>query len=161
MGEVKAASGEIHYLDQKGQVIQPNLSQIGYLPQDPQLFPGSVAENMTMFNPALNDQDLLRQTADQVNLSEDLRLWPAGLDTRVAVEDSNISGGQRQKIVLARSYLYHSQLLLIDEGTSAIDQAATREIIARLLKTDKTIMFVAHNLTADSRQLFDRKIQLD
>ncbi|WP_288747949.1 ABC transporter ATP-binding protein [uncultured Lactobacillus sp.] len=161
LGEVKAASGEIHYLDQKGQVIQPNLSQIGYLPQDPQLFPGSVAENMTMFNPALNDQDLLRQTADQVNLSEDLRLWPAGLDTRVAVEDSNISGGQRQKIVLARSYLYHSQLLLIDEGTSAIDQAATREIIARLLKTDKTIMFVAHNLTADSRQLFDREIQLD
>ncbi|EHE88398.1 hypothetical protein LDBUL1519_01397 [Lactobacillus delbrueckii subsp. bulgaricus CNCM I-1519] len=133
MGEVKAASGEIHYLDQKGQVIQPNLSQIGYL----------------------------RQTADQVNLSEDLRLWPAGLDTRVAVEDSNISGGQRQKIVLARSYLYHSQLLLIDEGTSAIDQAATREIIVRLLKTDKTIMFVAHNLTADSRQLFDREIQLD
>ncbi|MBT9023910.1 ATP-binding cassette domain-containing protein [Lactobacillus delbrueckii] len=161
LGEVKAASGEIHYLDQKGQVIQPNLSQIGYLPQDPQLFPGSVAENMTMFNPALNDQDLLRQTADQVNLSEDLRLWPAGLDTRVAVEDSNISGGQRQKIVLARSYLYHSQLLLIDEGTSAIDQAATREIIVRLLKTDKTIMFVAHNLTADSRQLFDREIQLD
>ncbi|MGZ1301372.1 ATP-binding cassette domain-containing protein [Lactobacillus delbrueckii subsp. bulgaricus] len=161
LGEVKAASGEIHYLDQKGQVIQPNLSQIGYLPQDPQLFPGSVAENMTMFNPALNDQDLLRQTADQVNLSEDLRLWPAGLDTRVAVEDSNVSGGQRQKIVLARSYLYHSQLLLIDEGTSAIDQAATREIIVRLLKTDKTIMFVAHNLTADSRQLFDREIHLD
>ncbi|MCT3467576.1 ABC transporter ATP-binding protein [Lactobacillus delbrueckii subsp. bulgaricus] len=161
LGEVKAASGEIHYLDQKGKVIQPNLSQIGYLPQDPQLFPSSVAENMTMFNPALNDQDLLRQTADQVNLSEDLRLWPAGFDTRVAVEDSNISGGQRQKIVLARSYLYHSQLLLIDEGTSAIDQAATREIIVRFLKTDKTIMFVAHNLTADSRQLFDREIQLD
>ena len=87
-----------------------NPYSIGYLPQDPQLFPGSIAENMTMFNLALNDQDLLRQTTDQVNLSVDLRLWPAGLDTRVAVEDSNISGGQRQKIVLARSYLYHSQL---------------------------------------------------
>ncbi|MFR0585304.1 ATP-binding cassette domain-containing protein [Lactobacillus porci] len=161
LGELSPASGTIHYLDQNSQTIQPNLSQIGYLPQDPRLFPGSIAENMTMFNPALSDPELLLQTAEQVNLSEDLRLWPDGLNTRVAVEDSNISGGQRQKIVLARSYLYHSQLLLVDEGTSAIDQDATREIILRLLQTDKTILFIAHNLTTEIRQLFDREIKFD
>lgn len=160
LGEVPIQMGKITYLDQTGQAIEPDLEKIGYLPQDPQLFPGTIMENMTMFNLNLAGPDLLAQTAQKVHLATDLKQWPKGLKTKLDLSQPNFSGGQRQKIVLARSYLYQSRLLLIDEGTSAIDEEATIKILHQLLKTDQTILFIAHSLTPKIRELFDREIHL-
>lgn len=65
-----------------------------------------------------------------------------------------------KKIVLARSKVHDSKLILIDEGTSAIDQAATMRILKRLVKTDATIVFIAHNFNEEMRNIFDREICL-
>ena len=74
------------------------------------------------------------------------------LKQKLNLNKLNVSGGQRQKIVLARSKVYDSKLILIDEGTSAIDQAATMRILKRLVKTDATIVFIAHNLMMRCRR---------
>ena len=62
---------------------------------------------------------------------------------------------------MARSLVHDSNLLLIDEGTSAIDQKSTLEIIKNLVRTKRTIVFIAHSLTPEMRELFDREINLD
>ena len=85
---------------------------------------------------------------------------PSGIDTEVNLKKNNLSGGQRQKIVLARSEIYHQPFVLMDEVTSAIDQKATEEIITALLKTDQTILMIAHNFTPELRAKFDQEIKL-
>jgi ABC-type bacteriocin/lantibiotic exporter with double-glycine peptidase domain len=72
----------------------------------------------------------------------------------------NISGGQRQKIVLARAKVHDSDIILIDEGTSAIDQNATIDILKRLVQSKATIVFIAHNFNEGMHKLFDREIHL-
>ena len=72
----------------------------------------------------------------------------------------NVSGGQRQKIILARTQIHDSKILLIDEGTSAIDQEGTRAILQELLKLPSTVIFIAHNFDKNLQLLFDREIHL-
>lgn len=158
LGEAKASKGKIIYFDRNGDLIQPDLKKIGYLPQTPVLFPATIADNITMFVHNLNDQ--VMKTVAKVKLSADINKFPQRTATMINLDHLNISGGQRQKIVLARSQIRDSQLLLIDEGTSAIDQKATIEILQNLLQTKATIAFIAHNLNDQIRQLFDRELHL-
>ena len=72
----------------------------------------------------------------------------------------NVSGGQRQKIILARTQIHDSKILLIDEGTSAIDQEGTRAILQELLKMPSTVIFIAHNFDEKLQSLFNREIHL-
>lgn len=157
--ELPLATGKICFKNEAGQEIErPDLSQIGYVPQDPVLFPGTIKENITMFNSKLNDQ--VMHFVKQVNLEKDLAKFPAGVDTELDQGKHALSGGQRQKVVLARAQIHDSQLIFIDEGTSAIDAHNGLEILQNLLQTDATIVFIAHNLTEEMRQLFDREIHL-
>ena len=159
LGEETATSGKIQYFDSNGKLIQPDLAEIGYLPQTPVLFPATIAENITMFNEKL--KRLVNQTVEEVQLVSDITKFPNGIETKIDLNQLNISGGQRQKIVLARSKVHQSKLILIDEGTSAIDQAATMKILKKLVKTDATIVFIAHNFNEEMQQIFDREIYLN
>lgn len=85
---------------------------------------------------------------------------PAGLDTQVNLKTENLSGGQRQKVVLARSLLHNQPFVLMDEVTSAIDQVGTDKILNNLLKTKKTILMIAHNFTPEMKAKFDQEIKL-
>lgn len=71
-----------------------------------------------------------------------------------------ISGGQRQKILLVRALAHQSKIILIDEGTSAIDQKATMAILREVTNTSATFLFIAHNFNVQMKQLFDREIHL-
>lgn len=72
-----------------------------------------------------------------------------------------MSGGQKQKIVLARTLLYEKPLLLVDEGTSAIDANSTQEILKTVTNIDATVIVIAHNLSEEMKQLFDKEIKLE
>ena len=158
MGEVVASSGQINFFDQDGKKITPDRSKIGYLPQQAILLPASVMNNITMFDPAL--ASAAKASAADVQLTEAASGWPQGLETPVDLAGDNLSGGQKQKVVLARAEVHSSQLLLIDEGTSAIDQAASQAILHELLKSKRTVVLIAHNLPAKERALFDRELAL-
>ncbi|EEJ72338.1 ATP-binding cassette domain-containing protein [Lactobacillus ultunensis] len=158
LGELQASRGKIRFFDENEKLIHPDLAAIGYLPQNPVLFPATIAENITMFNARLNG--LVASATKKAQLATDIAKFPNGLQTIINLDKLNISGGQRQKIVLARGKVHHSKLLLIDEGTSAIDQKATMKILDQLVKTDTTIVFIAHNLNEGMRNIFDREIHL-
>ena len=158
LGEEKATRGEIEYFDESGKVVKPDLAEIGYLPQFPVLFPATIAENITMFNDKL--EQFVSGAINDVQLASDVSKFPDGIETEIDLNKLNVSGGQRQKIVLARSKVHDSKLILIDEGTSAIDQAATMRILKRLVKTDATIVFIAHNFNDEMQKIFDHEICL-
>ena len=111
-----------------------------------------------MFNNQLDNQ--VAQVIDEINFAADIRKFKAGVDEKINLDDLNISGGQRQKIVLARAKIHGSDIILIDEGTSAIDQTATMNILQKLLKSKATIVFIAHNFNKQMQEMFDREIHL-
>lgn len=158
LGELKPSSGKIIFEDKDGNQIVPDLRKIGYLPQDPVVFPASILDNITMFNDKLDNK--VAEAVKEVNLSGDLKRFDKGIDKELNLDKLNISGGQRQKIVLARAKVHDSDIILIDEGTSAIDQKATMDILNNLLKSKATIVFIAHNFNEKMRDLFDREIHL-
>lgn len=156
LGDLSPDNGKITYFNNENKEVLPNYSQIGYLSQNPVLIPGTILDNITMFNSSLISR--VSKIEQEVQLAGE---FSNGLDTNLDLVNENYSGGQKQKIVLARSLVHDSSLLLIDEGTSAIDQKATLEIIKNLVRTQKTIIFIAHSLTPEMRELFDREINLD
>ena len=114
LGELKPSAGKVVYEDKAGKKINPDLSKIGYLPQDPVVFPASIEENITMFNEKLNGK--VKQVINEVNFADDIAKFTEGLDEKIDLDKLNISGGQRQKIVLARAKVHNSDIILIDEG---------------------------------------------
>lgn len=156
VGELQPSTGQVIYFDQKGKKINPDLSKIGYLPQDPILFPASIMNNITMFDSKLNSD--VPEVVKKVQLESDLTNFSVGLDTKINLDRNNISGGQRQKIVLARAEVHDSTIILVDEGTSAIDKAGASKIISQFLKTNSTVVFIAHNLDENMKAMFDRII---
>ena len=159
LGEVTPKMGTVSYKDKEGKVFIPNPEEIGYLAQDNTLFPDTIKNNITMFDSKLDKE--VNNTIKKVNLSTDIEKFPKGLETLINLDSENLSGGQKQKIVLARANIHHSSLLLIDEGTSAIDSKATLSILKELLKSEQTIIMIAHNLSQKSINMFDREIHLN
>lgn len=158
LGIIEPTGGKIKFEDKDGNVIKPDMSKIGYIPQDPKLFPGTIKQNITMFDKCLDDQ--VNEALKSVNLDNDIKKFKNGVETELNLNKLNISGGQRQKIVMARAQVHDSKIILIDEGTSAIDQNATLSILKKLLKSEATIIFIAHNFNENMRNLFDREIRL-
>lgn len=158
LDELTPSSGQITFKDKNGKFLKPNLNQIGYIPQDPVLFPGTIQENITLFNDSLNEK--AKYWAEKVQLGTDLTKFPQGIKTKVDLDKNNLSGGQKQKVVLARTQVYESKLVLIDEGTSAIDSKNTQIILQNLLQSSATVIFIAHNLTPEMHKLFDRELKL-
>ena len=157
LGKLKTQSGTVTYLDKNNQPLEN--ATVGYLPQDPVVFPVSIKENITMFTKKLEQQVL--NVVNKVQLSTDLAKMPAGINTVVDLKNENLSGGQRQKVVLARSEIHQQPFVLMDEVTSAIDQKATEKIIDELLKTDQTVLMIAHNFTPELKAKFDHEIKLE
>ncbi len=148
--------GQITYLDENNQALKD--AQVGYLPQDPVVFPVTIKENIILFNQKLSDK--LSEIINKVQLENDIEKMPAGLETVIKIKNQNISGGQRQKIVLARSQIHNQPFVLMDEPTSAIDQATTEKIINSLLKSNQTIIMIAHNFPDKLKEKFDQEIHL-
>lgn len=158
LGQIKPSAGQIIFEDENGKKITPDLSKIGYIPQDPIVFPASIKDNITMFDDKLDDK--VEKIVEEVKFDGDINKFKNGLNQEINLDKLNISGGQRQKIVLSRAKVHGSDIILIDEGTSAIDQKATMSILENLVKSKATIVFIAHNFNEGMRQLFDREIHL-
>lgn len=110
------------------------------------------------FDPKLNN--LAEKAIQWVDLTKDIQKFPNGIKSKVDIDQDNLSGGQKQKIILARTLVHQASWLLIDEGTSAIDSQATEKVLQNLLKTDRTIVMIAHNFSDELINAFDRKIVL-
>ena len=119
-----------------------------YVQQRPEVFSGTVREAMTYGIDRQTTDDELMNAARQSGFMTYLELQPAGLDTPVAAAGTSMSGGQLQRLVLAREFLRNSNVLLLDEPTSALDTESAKAVQETIFSmfTGKTIVMVTHDL---------------
>lgn len=122
------------------------LKNITYISHQSFLFKGTVKGNLLMAKPDAADDELWA-VLDKVNLAEFLRS-EAGLDTRITERAGNFSGGQRQRLALARALLHDSPYYIFDESTSNIDVESEDVIMEQIMKLakDKTVILISHRL---------------
>ena len=130
------------------------MRHITYVSHRSYLFKGTVRENLLMGCPAADDAALWR-ALEQVKLADFLR-GEQGLDTPLAEKGGNLSGGQCQRLALARALLHDSPVYIFDEATSNIDVESENEIMAQIhaLAGKRTVILISHrlaNVTACNR----------
>ena len=94
-------------------------ARVAYVPQEPRLVHASVAENIRYFRDL--DDDALVRAARLARIHEDIVSWPSGYETIVGPRADAVSGGQQQRICLARALAAQPEILILDEPTSALD----------------------------------------
>ena len=136
--------------------------KIGYVAQETQLFAGTIRENLLFVSPMATDEDALLALRQAAALSIILRARPAGptgrarggngLDTKIGEGGIKISGGERQRLAIARALLRQPELIIFDEATSSLDSITEKSITLTIqnvsrVRQNLTTVLVAHRLS--------------
>jgi ATP-binding cassette subfamily B protein len=124
--------------------------KIGFVTQDTQLFSGSIRENLLFVNPTATDAECM-QVLEQAAAHSLLSRADRGLDTLIGEGGVKVSGGEKQRLSIARALLRHPQLLVFDEATSSLD-SLTEEEISRTIREvaanqEAITILIAHRLS--------------
>ena len=149
MGFLQPTSGHISL----GEVELPKVSpvdwrqQIGWVPQRPHLFYGSLLDNLTLAKPDATKSQI-DHAVQQAGLTAVIRELPAGLDTRIGENGVGLSGGQAQRVAIARAILKDAPILVLDEFTTNLDVHLEAELLEALqhLQKNRTTLLIAHRL---------------
>jgi ABC-type bacteriocin/lantibiotic exporter with double-glycine peptidase domain len=120
--------------------------QFGVVLQESFLFSGSIRENIAFNNPEIDMNHIVR-AAQEADIHEDIEKLPMKYETLVSEGGSVFSGGQRQRLALARALANRPAILLLDEATSALDVATERIVEQNLNKLSCTQIVIAHRLS--------------
>ncbi|MBH5318894.1 ABC transporter ATP-binding protein [Paenibacillus sp. GSMTC-2017] len=150
LGLYPADSGTIHY--GKSALNDANWKQwreqAAYLPQDTAVLDATVAENIRIGRQDATDDDIV-EAAKLANAHSFIEALPDGYNSRLGESGGRLSGGEKQRLALARAYVRNPRILLLDEPTSALD--ATNESLMQealqAMKQDRTVIVVAHRLS--------------
>jgi len=130
---------------------------IGYVGQNPFVFAGTVADNIAYGHDTAGRDDVVR-AATMACIHDEILAMPGGYDARVSERGHNLSGGQRQRLALARVFLKNPPVLILDEGTSALDNISERKVQQAInaARADRTVILVAHRLSTllDTDRIF-------
>lgn len=119
------------------------------IPQEPTLFPGSILSNIALGDEKI-DRDRALWAAREAGADGFITAMPGGYDAQVNERGNSLSGGQRQRIAIARALYRDADILLVDEGSSAMDIRSEKEMHEALLRLrgKKTILYVTHRAAA-------------
>ena len=147
-GKLRSYSGDVLFGNTSlSDISDQNLLQnVTYIGHQAHLFMGSVRSNLAMGNPEATEEQLWH-ALEQVNLAEFVKSL-GGLDAPVAEKGSNLSGGQCQRLALARALLHNSQMYIFDEATSNIDVESEDVIMQQVhqLAQTKMVLVISHRL---------------
>lgn len=131
---------------------------IGYIDNSTFFFEGTIHDNLKMWNNTLNDEDMMGAAKDAC-IHEDIMARPSGYETKMTEAGTNFSGGQRQRLEMARTLLLNPSILITDGAVSALDAHTEQEISANIRKRGCTHIFVAQRIS--TVQHADQIIVLD
>lgn len=152
VGLYRPQQGKILYngIDETSINFEDLRNQIGFVTQDTQLFSGTIKENLLFVNPGSSDDDLLEvlKKASCVNL---LARAEKGLDTMIGEGGLKLSGGEKQRLSIARALLRKPRLLIFDEATSSLDSLTEEEITNTIKEVssqrNQITILIAHRLS--------------
>lgn len=151
LGIVEPTKGHVHVSERQPlETFATWPGAVAYLPQDIEIVNGSVRSNLCLgLDPTKVSDDILWDAIDAAHLRELVELLPSGLDAPMGERGMKISGGQRQRLGIARALLSKPKLIVLDEATSALDGGTESKITDSLLflKGKVTIVMIAHRLS--------------
>jgi len=127
--------------------------QIGFVTQDPQLFSGTIRENLQLVKPDATDEEMAA-ALDKAAATELVARMGNGLDSKIGEGGTRVSGGERQRLSIARALLREPRLFIFDEATSALDSLTEQEITRAVRQVSASrehiVILIAHRLSTIS-----------
>ena len=160
LGFEKADRGAIYYdnKDINSLDLKSLRRKIGSVMQNGKLFQGDIYSNITISAPWLSVDEAF-EAADIAGIGEDIRRMPMGMFTMISEGSGGISGGQRQRLMIARAIAPKPKILMFDEATSALDNITQKKVCEALDAMKCTRIVIAHRLSTIKQ--CDRIIVLD
>ena len=162
IGMEKPDSGTVFFDDKPlSDLNQKSLRRcIGSVFQFSRVFPGTIADNVSFGSGGLATEKEIWEALDAAVIGDHIRSLPLQLDTEVSESvSSGFSGGQRQRLLLARAFLRKPRVLILDEATSALDNVTQKTVLENIRSMHATVVMVAHRLSTVKE--FDRIIMMD
>jgi len=160
LGFEKPQSGAIFYdgRDMSSLDTKSLRKQIGVVLQNGKLFSSDIYSNITISAPELTLKDAW-DAAEKADIADDIRQMPMGMHTYIGEGAAGISGGQKQRLMIARAIVGNPSILMLDEATSALDNITQKKVSETLDSLKCTRIVIAHRLS--TIKLCDRIIVLD
>jgi ATP-binding cassette, subfamily B, bacterial len=148
LGLYQPTEGEIRYDDLRLQTLNFRTlrSQFGVVLQEHSIFSGSIRQNITLNHPHLSLDEVI-QAAQQAAIHDDISKLPMGYETRIAEGGSGLSGGQLQRLAIARALVNQPAILVLDEATSHLDVKTEKQVEQSLSNLPCTRIAIAHRLS--------------
>jgi ATP-binding cassette, subfamily B, bacterial len=152
VGLYNPEEGQILYngIDSREIDLDTLRTQIGFVTQDTQLFAGTIKENLLFVNPHASDDEIL-QALNKASCQSLLARADKGIDTLIGEGGIKISGGEKQRLSIARALLRHPHLLIFDEATSSLDSLTEQEITNTIIdvssQREQITILIAHRLS--------------
>jgi ATP-binding cassette subfamily C protein len=129
-----------------GGAICANSKEIALVPPKSFVFRGTLRDNVTLYQNGYEDIQI-KKALRQAGLDTVSDRFPNGLDTEIDEEGGDLSGGEKQRIAIARAFLSNRGFLILDEGTAELDGKLSEEIETTVLSSNKTVLVISHRIS--------------
>ena len=158
LGLLKYSQGKVRLGDMelRGICLDNLYDRVSFLPQDAPVFDGTIKENLVFDR--MVPEERIRDALREVQLSDLVENLAEGLSTEIGEKGTCLSGGEKQRLALARLWFQTPELVILDEATSAMDNLTEENVMKSIMSKlkDKTVIAIAHRLNSISG--FDRII---
>ena len=153
--------GEILYNNKNAKDIDPAsiFDQIAFINQETFIFNDTLKNNICLFQDY--DSKQINEIINKTGLNQLVASLPEGLNSKIKENGANLSGGQKQKIAIARALLKQKEIIFIDEGTSNLDNLSAYEIEKIILDSKAMIISITHHLKKELLEKYDEILVLD